>query len=115
MAKYKVLVTARSFGTADSKALDLLAANDCEVKKLVAADGPIPEQSMGIHYNEYHGPLDYILNPEDLAFVDGHVDLPKKPGLGVTVNKELVLEENQHPHSWKNPVWRHKDGSVAEW
>lgn len=26
MAKYKVLVTARSFGTADSKALDLLAA-----------------------------------------------------------------------------------------
>ena len=44
MAKYKVLVTARSFGTADSKALDLLAANDCEVKKLVAADGPIPEQ-----------------------------------------------------------------------
>lgn len=47
--------------------------------------------------------------------MDGHVDLPKKPGLGVTVNKELVLEENQHPHSWKNPVWRHKDGSVAEW
>ena len=44
MAKYKVLVTARSFGTADSKALDLLAANDCEVKKLVAADGPIPER-----------------------------------------------------------------------
>lgn len=44
MAKYKVLVTARSFGTADSKALELLEANDCEVKKLVAADGPIPEQ-----------------------------------------------------------------------
>ena len=35
MAKYKVLVTARSFGTADSKALELLEANDCEVKKLV--------------------------------------------------------------------------------
>ncbi|MCI5481764.1 MAG: phosphoglycerate dehydrogenase [Lachnospiraceae bacterium] len=44
MAKYKVLVTARSFGTADSKALELLEANGCEVKKLVAADGPIPEQ-----------------------------------------------------------------------
>ena len=45
---------------------------------------------MGIHYNEFHGPLDYILNPEDLTFVDGHVALPKKPGLGVEVNKELV-------------------------
>lgn len=42
MAKYKVLVTARSFGTADSKALELLEANDCEVKKLVAADGSDP-------------------------------------------------------------------------
>ena len=30
-------------------------------------------------------------------------------------DKELVLEENKTPHNWKNPVWRHKDGSVAEW
>ena len=44
MANFKVLVTARSFGTADNKALELLEANGCEVKKLVAADGPIPEQ-----------------------------------------------------------------------
>ena len=45
----------------------------------------------------------------------GYVDLPKLPGLGVEVNKELVLEENETPHAWKNPVWRHRDGSVAEW
>ena len=48
-------------------------------------------------------------------FVDGYVDLPKCPGLGVCVNKELVVEENKTPHNWKNPVWRHTDGSVAEW
>ena len=41
--------------------------------------------------------------------------LPKRPGLGVDVNKELVLEENKNPHNWKNPVWHHADGSVAEW
>ena len=40
---------------------------------------------------------------------------PKLPGLGVEVNKELVLEENKTPHNWKNPVWHHADGSVAEW
>lgn len=44
MAKYKVLVTARSFGTADDLAVNLLQENDCEVKKLEAKDGPIPEQ-----------------------------------------------------------------------
>ncbi|MFQ7107771.1 MAG: phosphoglycerate dehydrogenase [Neglectibacter timonensis] len=44
MEKYKVLVTARSFGTADHKAVELLEANGCEVIKLVAADGPVPEQ-----------------------------------------------------------------------
>lgn len=75
----------------------------------------IQEQSMGIHYNEELEPLDYIKNPEDLEFVDGYVEFPKKPGLGVEVNKELVLEENKNPHSWKNPVWRHEDGSIAEW
>jgi D-3-phosphoglycerate dehydrogenase len=42
--KHFVLVTARSFGTADSKAIELLEKNDCEVKKLVQADGPISEQ-----------------------------------------------------------------------
>lgn len=36
-------------------------------------------------------------------------------GYGVDVNKELVVEENKTPHNWKNPVWRHPDGSVAEW
>ena len=43
------------------------------------------------------------------------VKLPVKAGLGVEVNKALVLEENETPHQWKNPVWRHKDGSIAEW
>lgn len=75
----------------------------------------IQEQSMGIHYNVGKSVLDYVLNPEDFTFTDGYVELPKHPGLGVEINKELVLEENSTPHNWKNPVWRHKDGSIAEW
>ena len=59
--------------------------------------------------------LDYVKNGDDFRFTDGFVDLPKLPGLGVDVNRELVLEENKHPHNWKNPVWHHADGSVAEW
>lgn len=75
----------------------------------------IQEQSMGIHYNQGKGVLDYVLNREDYAFHDGFMNLPGKPGLGVEVNEALVLEENERPHRWRNPVWRHEDGSVAEW
>ena len=75
----------------------------------------IQEQSIGIHYNVGKSVLDYIKNPEDFVFTDGFVSLPRKPGLGVEINKELVMEENRAPHHWKNPVWRHADGSIAEW
>lgn len=75
----------------------------------------IQEQSIGIHYNTGKSVLDYIVNKEDFLFEDGYVKLPVKPGLGTEVNKELVLEENKNPHNWKNPLWRHEDGSVAEW
>ena len=75
----------------------------------------IQEQSIGIHYNVGKSVLDYIKNPEDFVFTDGFVALPRKPGLGVEINKELVMGENRTPHHWKNPVWRHADGSIAEW
>ena len=75
----------------------------------------IQEQSMGIHYNEHHGVLDYIKNKEVYTFTDGFASLPEKDGLGIEVNRELVLEENRMSHRWKNPVWRHEDGSIAEW
>ena len=74
----------------------------------------IQEQSMGIHYNVNSSVLEYIRNPEVFAFKDGFADLPARPGLGIEVNREKVLEENAD-HKWRNPVWRHEDGSVAEW
>ena len=75
----------------------------------------IQEQSMGIHYNVGASVLDYVNNKDDFAFVDGYAALPRLAGLGVEVNRELVVEENKTPHNWKNPVWQHPDGSVAEW
>lgn len=75
----------------------------------------IQEQSMGIHYNVGKSVLDYVNNSSDFDIVDGFMQLPHIPGLGVDVNKELVLEESKTPHEWKNPVWRHEDGSIAEW
>ena len=92
-----------------------IALSACLQVDATCYNAVIQEQSMGIHYNVGKEVLDYALNKEDFTFTGGYVKLPALPGIGVEVNKELVLEENRNPHQWKNPVWHHKDGSVAEW
>lgn len=92
-----------------------IALSACVQVDATCHNAVIQEQSMGIHYNENRSVLDYVVNKEDFKFIDGNLPLPIKPGLGVEVNKPLVLEENKTPHNWKNPVWRHGDGSIAEW
>ena len=92
-----------------------VALSACLQVDAVSYNAFIQEQSMGIHYNVGKTVLDYVNNKSDFEFVDGYVKMPTKPGIGVDVNKELLIEENKTPHAWKNPVWRHKDGSIAEW
>lgn len=92
-----------------------IALASCLNVDAVCHNAVIQEQSMGIHYNVGKSVLDYVKNKEDFKFTDGFVELPKLPGLGVEVDKALVLEENKSPHNWKNPVWHHPDGSIAEW
>ena len=92
-----------------------IALSACLQVDATCYNAVIQEQSIGIHYNVGKEVLDYALNREDFRFENGFVKMPTKPGIGVEVNKELVLEENREPHQWKNPVWRHADGSVAEW
>jgi galactonate dehydratase len=75
----------------------------------------IQEQSLGIHYNQENDLMDYVSNPEVFAYEDGMVAIPRGPGLGIEVNEDYVRERAQQGHRWRNPVWRHKDGSFAEW
>ncbi|WP_217476296.1 galactonate dehydratase [Stutzerimonas stutzeri] len=75
----------------------------------------IQEQSLGIHYNQGNDLLDYINNREVFEYEDGFVAIPNGPGLGIEINEDYVLEQARIGHRWRNPVWRHADGSVAEW
>ncbi|KRD55374.1 D-galactonate dehydratase [Acidovorax sp. Root275] len=75
----------------------------------------IQEQSLGIHYNQDNDLMDYVSNPEVFKYEDGMVAIPSGPGLGIEVNEEYVRERAQQGHRWRNPVWRHRDGSFAEW
>jgi galactonate dehydratase len=75
----------------------------------------IQETSMGIHYNEGADLLDYLKNPEVFKVVDGYVDRPKLPGLGIVIDEEKVRLMAKEGHDWKNPIWRNEDGSITEW
>jgi galactonate dehydratase len=75
----------------------------------------IQEQSLGIHYNKTNDLLDYLVDPKVFEYHDGHVAIPQGPGLGIEINEEFVRKMAAEGHRWRNPVWRHKDGSFAEW
>jgi len=45
----------------------------------------------------------------------GYMKPLPKPGLGVEVDIDKVKEMAEIGCDWKNPIWRHEDGSIAEW
>ncbi|WP_066370611.1 galactonate dehydratase [Herbidospora mongoliensis] len=75
----------------------------------------IQEQSIGMHYNEGADLLDYVVDPSVFTFTDGYVSRPTAPGLGVEIDEAVVRRADQAGHAWRNPIWRHDDGGVAEW
>jgi galactonate dehydratase len=92
-----------------------IALAACLQVDATAHNAIIQEQSLGIHYNKGNELLDYIKDSSVFVYRDGYVDIPQGPGLGIDVNEEYVEKMAQTGHNWRNPVWRHKDGSVAEW
>ncbi|WP_046499208.1 galactonate dehydratase [Streptomyces odonnellii] len=75
----------------------------------------IQEQSRGIHYNKDADLLSYVVDTDPFRFVDGQALRTGLPGLGITVDETAVRAADRTGHAWRNPVWRHPDGSFAEW
>lgn len=75
----------------------------------------IQEQSLGIHYNQGSDLLDYVKDKSVFDYKDGYVAIPQLPGLGIEIDEDFVRKQSEIGHNWKNPVWRHADGSIAEW
>ncbi|WP_413797364.1 galactonate dehydratase [Streptomyces iranensis] len=75
----------------------------------------IQEQSIGIHYNQGAELLDYVADPEPFRFTAGQLSRTDRPGLGIEVDEAAVRAADRRGHAWRNPVWRHADGSLAEW
>jgi len=75
----------------------------------------IQEQSLGIHYNLGSDLLDYLVDRSVFAFDDGYVHRPTGSGLGIEVDEREVRRVAANPHRWRSVLWRHADGSFAEW
>jgi len=108
-----------------AEAFDVAAAPHCPLGPIALAaclqvdatchNAFIQEQSLGIHYNQGSDLLDYLTDKTVFEYENGYVKIPDKPGLGIEINEEHVRKMAAIGHNWRNPVWRHEDGSVAEW
>lgn len=108
-----------------AEAYDIAVAPHCPLGPLalaaclqIAACTPnvaIQEMSLGIHYNVGADLLSYCTDKTCLTPVDGYLAIPDGPGLGISVDENVVREADRNRHRWRNPVWRLADGSFAEW
>jgi galactonate dehydratase len=108
-----------------AEAYDVAAAPHCPLGPIALAaclqvdatchNAFIQEQSLGIHYNTGNDLLDYLEDASVFKYENGFVNIPSGPGLGIKINETRVKEMANEGHNWRNPLWYHEDGSVAEW
>ncbi|GGM13018.1 galactonate dehydratase [Promicromonospora citrea] len=113
--KIAAMAEAYDIAVAPHCPLGPIALAACLQLDAVAHNAVIQEQSLGIHYNTSNDLLDYLVDPSVFDYVDGSVTIPRGPGLGIEVDEDYVRERAAEGHRWRNPVWRHADGSFAEW
>ena len=92
-----------------------IALAACLVVDFVSPNAMLQEHSIGMHYNDGLELTDYVTNKEDFSLVDGYFQPLKRPGLGVEIDRDFVVEQSRAAGDWKPPLWRHDDNSVAEW
>ncbi|WP_374398671.1 galactonate dehydratase [Niveibacterium sp.] len=92
-----------------------IALAACLQLDFVAYNAVLQEHSIGIHYNQGADLLDYVVNREDFRIDGGCIAALPRPGLGVEIDEARVIAASRNAPDWRNPVWRHADGSVAEW
>jgi galactonate dehydratase len=71
----------------------------------------IQEQSVSHFGDEF---LDYLVDRSVFDFVEGYFARPTAPGLGIEVDERAVEQAARIGHNRQNPIWRHADGSYAE-
>lgn len=90
-----------------------IALAACLQVDAAAPNALIQEQSLGIHYNEAVDLLDYVTEETVFEYEDGFIEIPERPGLGIGLDEDAFVEWSLDRST--DDVWRHPDGSFAEW
>jgi galactonate dehydratase len=113
--KIAAMADAYDVGLAPHCPLGPIALAACLAVDFIAPNAVLQEQSMGIHYNRGAELTDYVRNKDDFRIEGGNIAPLSLPGLGVDIDEEAVIEASKRVGDWRNPIWRHDDGSLAEW
>jgi galactonate dehydratase len=113
----RIAAAAETYGVALAPHCPLgpIAFAACLQVDFASPNAIIQETSLGIHYNANSDLLDYLVDPAVFAFSDSSVARLTGPGLGIDVDEAAVRKAAETGHNWHNPIWRHSDGSLAEW
>lgn len=113
--KIAAMAEAYDVGLAPHCPLGPIAFAACLSVDFISYNAVLQETSLGMHYNTGADLMDYVLNTDDFLIEDGYISPLTKPGLGVELNEDAIIRAAENHVGWRNPVWRHADGSVAEW
>ena len=113
--KIAAMAEAYDIAVAPHCPLGPLALASCLQLAACAPNVALQEMSLGIHYNVGADLYSYCTDRSPLTAVDGYLPIPAGPGLGIVIDEDAVRDSHKDRHRWRNPVWRQKDGSFAEW
>lgn len=115
MVRIGHMAEAYDIGMAPHCPLGPIALAACLQVDAICYNAVIQEQSLGIHYNQGGDLNDYLLPESRFRVEDGFLSIPNGPGLGIEVDEAMVEDRTRTGHNWRAPVWRHADGSIADW
>ena len=113
--KIAAMAEAHDVALAPHCPLGPIALAACLQVDWVSHNAVLQEQSAGIHYNQGAELLDYVTNRADFRIDNGYIAPSRLPGLGVEIDEARVIAASRDVQDWHNPLWRHVDGSIAEW
>jgi galactonate dehydratase len=101
---------------------DISVALNCPIGPIALAASmqvcaAIPNLLIQDHGFAFSGAIsyEYLADPDVFDFDNGFLSLLSDPGIGIEIDESTVREKSQQDIDWHNPVWRHEDGSIAEW
>ncbi len=115
VARIAAMAEAYDVALAPHCPLGPIALASCLQVDALAYNALIQEQSLGIHYNKSTDLLDYLVDKSVFDYREGYVAVPAGAGLGIEIDETKVRAASNHALRWRNPLWRRRDGSIAEW